>query len=93
MNCRTCWPLKLVPAFSHRVVAHLRGISGRFWHIDTSLRALKKRGRLIVKFAVLTRLRPGEILGLKWRHLPATKADIRQRVYRGHIDTPKRDLR
>ena len=60
-----------------------------FWQINTCFRALKQRERLIVKFAVLAGLRPGEILGLPWRHLLATHADIRQRVYRGRIDTPK----
>ena len=60
-----------------------------FGQIDTCLRALKNRERLVVKFAVLAGLRPGEILGLKWRHLFATHAEVRQRVYRDRIDTPK----
>lgn len=34
-----------------------------FGQIDTCLRALKDRERLVVKFAVLAGLRPGEILG------------------------------
>lgn len=51
--------------------------------------ALELRERLIVKLAILAGLRPGEIFGLKWRHLTATYADIRQRVYRGEIDSPK----
>lgn len=50
---------------------------------------LELRERLIVKLAVLAGLRPGEIFGLKWGHISDTHADIRQRVYRGHIDTPK----
>lgn len=50
---------------------------------------LEQRERLIVKFAVLTGLRPGEIFGLKWVHVSGTHVDIRQRVYRGEIDTPK----
>jgi len=50
---------------------------------------LDLRERLIVKFAILAGLRPGEIFGLKWGHLSETHADIRQRVYRGHIDSPK----
>ena len=51
--------------------------------------ALEQRERLIVKFAVLAGLRPGEIFGLKWAHIMETHVDIRQRVYRGEIDTPK----
>jgi integrase len=51
--------------------------------------ALEVRERLIVKLAVLAGLRPGEIFGLQWGHLSEAHADIRQRVYRGHIDSPK----
>jgi integrase len=63
-----------------------------FGQIDTCLRVLKDRERLVVKFAVLAGLRPGEILGLQWRHLFAAHAEVRQRVYRGRIDTPKTRL-
>ncbi len=51
--------------------------------------ALEQRERLIAKLAILAGLRPGEIFGLKWGHLTATHAEIRQRVYRGKIDSPK----
>lgn len=34
-------------------------------------------------------MRPGEIFALTWCRLTATYAHIRQRVYRGLIDTPK----
>lgn len=50
---------------------------------------LELRERLIVKLALLAGMRPGEIFGLKWEHLSETHADIRQRVYRGLIDSPK----
>lgn len=50
---------------------------------------LDLRERLIVKLAILAGLRPGEIFGLQWAHLSETHADVRQRVYRGHIDSPK----
>jgi hypothetical protein len=36
-------------------------------------------------------MRPGEIFALTCGRLTATYADIRQRVYRGMIDTPKPD--
>jgi len=52
---------------------------------------LDKRERLIAKLAILAGLRPGEIFGLTWCRLTATYADIRQRVYRGTVDTPKTD--
>ena len=36
-------------------------------------------------------MRPGEIFGLTWGRLTEKYADIRQRVYRGLVDTPKTD--
>ena len=50
---------------------------------------LETRERLIVKLALLAGMRPGEIFALKWGRLVAQYADIRQRVYRGDIDSPK----
>jgi len=53
--------------------------------------ALDRRERLIAKLAILAGMRPGEIFALTWGRLTATHADIRQRVYRQKIDTPKTD--
>jgi len=53
--------------------------------------ALDQRERLIAKLAVIAGMRPGEIFALTWGGLTTTYADIRQRVYRGIIDTPKTD--
>lgn len=50
---------------------------------------LETRERLVAKLAVLAGLRPGEIFGLKWGHISDTHVSIRQRVYRGEIDSPK----
>lgn len=36
-------------------------------------------------------MRPGEIFGLKWRHVRADHIEIEQRLYRGQIDSPKTD--
>src|SRR5882757_7035052 len=52
---------------------------------------LAPREKLIAKLAVAAGMRPGEIFGLTWGQLTATYADIRQRVYRNVIDTPKTD--
>lgn len=57
--------------------------------VQTYFSVLELRERLIAKLAVLAGMRPGEIFALKWGRLTATYADIRQRVYRGTIDSPK----
>lgn len=59
--------------------------------VQTCFRVLAPRERLIVKLAILAGMRPGEIFALTWGQMGATFADIRQRVYRGIIDTPKTD--
>jgi len=53
--------------------------------------SLDQRERLIAKLAILAGMRPGEIFALTWGRLTATYADIRQRIYRGRLDTPKTD--
>ena len=50
---------------------------------------LDLRERLIVQLAIVAGMRPGEIFGLTWERVGPDYADIRQRVYRGQIDTPK----
>jgi integrase len=49
----------------------------------------EQRERLIAKLAVIAGMRPGEIFALTWGRMTATYAEIRQRVYKGMIDTPK----
>ena len=60
-----------------------------FEEVQKCFSVLELRERLILKLAILAGLRPGEIFGLQWGHLTETHADIRQRIYRGHLDTPK----
>lgn len=50
---------------------------------------LELRERLIAGFAVLAGLRPGEIFALRCGDVEKGYADIRRRVYRGELDTPK----
>ena len=50
---------------------------------------LDMRERLIAKLAVLAGMRPGEIFALTWGRMATTHADIRQRVYRRKLDSPK----
>ena len=51
--------------------------------------ALDERERLIAKLAILAGMRPGEIFALTWGRMASTHADIRQRVYRRKLDSPK----
>jgi integrase len=53
------------------------------------LSVLEVRERLIARLALLAGMRPGEVFGLKWERMEADYADIRQRVYRGDVDSPK----
>jgi integrase len=53
------------------------------------LSVLDVRERLIARLALIAGMRPGEIFGLKWARMEADFADIRQRVYRGDVDSPK----
>lgn len=57
--------------------------------VQICLSVLGQRERLIAKLAILAGIRPGEIFGLTWGRINETHADIRQRVYRGLVDTPK----
>jgi integrase len=57
--------------------------------VTRALSALDLRERLIVKLAIFGGLRPGEILALQGRGVEECEVRIRQRVYRGVIDTPK----
>jgi integrase len=50
---------------------------------------LESRERLIAGLALLAGMQAGEIFGLTWGQLEADYADIRQRVYRGEVDSPK----
>ena len=38
---------------------------------------------------IIVGMRPGEIFALKWEHVQPDHVQIRQRIYRGKIDSPK----
>jgi integrase len=57
--------------------------------VRTCFSVLAQRERLVVKFAILAGMRPGEIFALAWGCLTTACADVRQRVYRGVIGSPK----
>jgi integrase len=50
---------------------------------------LEARGLAVCMLATIAGMRPGEIFGLKWRHVEADHIKIEQRLYRGKIDSPK----
>ena len=57
--------------------------------VGIALRALGIRERLIAELAILSGMRPGEIFALTWGRVAETYAEVRQRIYRGLVDTPK----
>lgn len=59
--------------------------------VPTLLKVLREPYRGMVTIAILTGLRVGEILGLRWMDvdLATEQIQIRQRCYRGDLDTPK----
>jgi integrase len=57
--------------------------------VQACFTALPQRERLIAKLAIIAGMRPGEILALTWGEMTPTYANVRQRVYRGIIDSPK----
>jgi hypothetical protein len=57
--------------------------------VKSALAVLEVRERLVFKSAVLAGLRPGEIFALRRSRLSENTADIRERIYRGRLDTPK----
>ena len=83
------WPLSmLLWADAGRAERRVMNIQ----EVQACFSALDQRQRLVVKLGVLTGMRPGEIFALPWGRLKSTYIDIRHRIYRGVIDTPKTTL-
>ena len=47
------------------------------------------REQLVVRLAIFSGMRPGEIIGLQWKHVHDDHVEIEQRIYRGKLDRPK----
>ena len=45
--------------------------------------------KLIVRLALFSGMRPGEILALQWKHVADDHVQVAQRLYRGKLDRPK----
>lgn len=57
--------------------------------VQQILQVLGPREQLFVRFAIFSGMRPGEIIGLQWKHVHEDHVDIEQRIYRGKLDRPK----
>jgi integrase len=79
-------PAKLL--FTPKFAAKARRRVMTIADVQKLFEALGPREQLIAKLAVLAGMRPGEIFALTWGRI-SDCAEIRQRVYRGVIDTPK----
>jgi integrase len=77
--------LLFTPRECRRAVARVMTVE----EVRLLLSVLEVRERLIARLALLAGMRPGEVFGLKWERMEADYADIRQRVYRGDVDSPK----
>ncbi len=53
------------------------------------LQVLDIREQLIVRLALFSGMRPGEILALLWKHVAEDHVEVVQRLYRGKLDRPK----
>jgi len=71
----------------HAVVAVKKVMTMK--EVNQCIACLEPRESLIVKLAVLVGLRPGEIFALRCGSITAGRAEIRERVYRGELDSPK----
>jgi integrase len=77
--------LLFTPRECRRAVARVMTVD----EVRLLLSVLEVRERFIARLALLAGMRPGEVFGLKWERMEADYADIRQRVYRGDVDSPK----
>ena len=59
--------------------------------IQAILHVLDLREQLIVRLALFSGMRPGEILALQWKHVAADHVAVVQRLYRGQLDRPKNE--
>jgi integrase len=57
--------------------------------VQQILSVLGLREQLIVRLALFSGMRPGEILALQWKHIADDHVQVAQRLYRGKLDRPK----
>src|SRR5262245_37981092 len=57
--------------------------------VQQILSVLSLREQLVVRLALFSGMRPGEILALQWKHVADDHVEVVQRLYRGKLDRPK----
>ena len=57
--------------------------------VQQILQVLPLREQLIVRLALFSGMRPGEILALQWKHIAHDHVEVVHRIYRGKLDRPK----
>ena len=57
--------------------------------VQQILLVLDIREQLIVRLALFSGMRPGEILALQWKHVAEDHVEVVHRLYRGKLDSPK----
>src|SRR5206468_5280204 len=57
--------------------------------VQQVLSVLGVREQLIVRLALFSGMRPGEILALQWKHVADDHVEVVHRLYRGKLDRPK----
>jgi len=58
-------------------------------NVQQILQLLDIREQAMVRLALFSGMRPGEILALQWKHVAEDHIDVVHRLYRGHFDRPK----
>src|SRR5213594_2466149 len=57
--------------------------------VQQILLVLPVREQLIVRLALFSGMRPGEIFALQWKHIAGDHVEVVHRIYRGKLDRPK----
>jgi integrase len=57
--------------------------------VQAILDVLDLREQLLVRLALFSGMRPGEILALQWKHVADDHVNVVHRLYRGKLDRPK----
>lgn len=79
--------LLFTPSQAHRAT----GRAMTWQEVKLLFSVLEARELAVCMLATIAGMRPGEIFGLKWKHIRTDHVEIEQRLYRGKIDTPKTD--